>query len=391
MTKKRVAVFFGGRSPEHDVSIVTGLQVLNALRQDLYDGFPVYVSTTGELLMGEGLLEKQSYLPSTELRRKLVSCTLYSSGNGGGALLPLKRSLFAASATEFDVAIPAFHGAYGEDGCFQGLMEFAGIPYTGMRVLASSISMDKTHTKTLVAAKTQARQLPYVSVEKVPGRPTIAPPLPDGWHYPVIVKPARMGSSIGVAKADSAEEVASILQTIFLYDSKAMLEPYVAERTEFNVAVRRSQGRLETSAIEQPKTSAELLDFREKYVSGGGKKQPGMSSEGMLSLTREINPKLDPKLEGQIRKWATEIFEALDGTGSPRLDFMFDVRTGDLWFNEINPCPGSFAYFLWEAAENKMLFSEMLTDLINEALGSRSLTELPVDPVPSDARLFRRS
>jgi D-alanine-D-alanine ligase len=111
----------------------------------------------------------------------------------------------------------------------------------------------------------------------------------------------------------------------------------------------------------------------------------------MLSLTREINPTLDVTLESQIREWATEIFDALDGAGSPRLDFMLDTKTGELWFNEINPCPGSFAHFLWEAAREKTLFTELLTHLIDEAIDLRNLTELPVDPVPTDARLFKRS
>jgi D-alanine-D-alanine ligase len=201
-----------------------------------------------------------------------------------------------------------------------------------------------------------------------------------------------MGSSIGVARAGSQEEIDAILQSIFVYDSKALIEPYVASRAEYNISVRRTGGTIATSAIELPKTTAELLDFKEKYVRGNGpKKTGGSASEGMLSLTRELNPKLNPALEADIRRWASEIFEALDGTGTPRLDFMLDTDSNEIWFNEINPCPGSFAYFLWEAASNKALFSELLTDMLNEAIACRELTLMPVDPVPGDARLFKRA
>ena len=387
MPKKRIAVFFGGRSPEHDVSIVTGLQVLSALREDLYETIPVYVSTEGDWLVGEPLRDRSSYIPSSQMRGKLLKCIL-GHGHETGILIPERKGFFSPSPIVFDVALPAFHGGPGEDGSFQGLMELAGIPYTGMRVLGSSISMDKAQTKVLVQARTQARQLPSISVFKGPA--VQAPELPESWHYPVIVKPARMGSSIGVGRADSKDQVRALLQTIFLYDSKAILEPYVAHRQEFNIAVRRRNGRIEMSAIELPKSSAELLDFREKYVKDGGKKQGGTTSEGMLSLTREINPKLEAEIEHKIRLWASEIFDALEGTGCPRLDFMFNTETRELWFNEINPCPGSFAYFLWEAGADKTLFSELLTHLIEEAVQLKNMVGIPVDPVPKDAQLFRR-
>jgi D-alanine-D-alanine ligase and related ATP-grasp enzymes len=396
MAKTRVAVFFGGRSPEHDVSVISALQAMDALDTSRYEIIPVYVSLTGEWFLGEALRERKSYIPDPEMRRQLTRCTLGHT-DIGGVLLTEKKGLFSGAGTvAFDVAIPAFHGAFGEDGCFQGLFEQAGIAYTGMRVLGSALAMDKTATKMAVSARTKAKQLPYLAVtRRSPARPH-APELPEGWKYPVIVKPAHMGSSIGVGKADTKEDVEALLQTLFLYDTKAMLEPYVAHRQEYNVAVRRQDGKIITSAIERPKTAAELLDFREKYCQGGGTKggklgkQPGQASEGMLSLTRDINPDISAGLEGDIRGWAAEIFEALDGSGAPRLDFMLDTDSGELWFNEINPCPGSFGYFLWSATKDHTLFSELLDALIEEALMLRSICDVPVDPVPAEARLLKR-
>lgn len=394
MAKTRVAVFFGGRSPEHDVSIISAQQAMDALSVDKYEIIPVYVALSGEWYLGEALRDRASFIPDHEAKRKLTKCTL-GHADLGGVLIPEKKGMFASpTPIPFDVAIPAFHGAFGEDGCFQGLFEAAGVPYTGMRVMGSALAMDKTATKMAVGAKTSAKQLPCISIVRRSAAKPHAPELPQGWNYPVIVKPAHMGSSIGVGKASNKDEVEALLQTLFLYDTKAMLEPYVSHRQEYNVAVRRANGKVVTSAIERPKTAAELLDFREKYMKADGKqgsKMPGSTpSEGMLSLTRDINPEISAELEGKIRGWATEIFEALDGSGAPRLDFMLDTDTGELVFNEINPCPGSFGYFLWAATPDHTLFGELLDALIEEAITLRGLADLPVDPVPVDARLFKR-
>lgn len=391
MEKTRVAVFFGGRSPEHDVSIITGLQVLNALPSDKYVGIPLYISPSGEWFTGDSLRDRGIFIPNAESRRKLTQVSPVFSSDGRGRLRGAGGFL-SKSEVIFDIAIPAFHGAFGEDGCFQGVMEMAGVPYAGMRHAASAIAMDKVATKAAVHERTSAPQLPYVAVRKVPGRRAEAPALPSGWNYPVIVKPAHLGSSIGVAKADSAAEVAAVLQMIFLYDSKALIEPYVAHRKEYNIAVRNTPAGVKTSAIEMPKSDAALLDFKEKYRSGvgGGAKKTAMPSEGMLSLTRELNPKIDGVLEADLRKWAVEIFEALDGTGAPRLDFIADQDTGAIWFNEINPCPGSFGYFLWEASTEGLLFGELLSLLLDEAVAVMRQTDIPPDPVPHDARLFKR-
>jgi D-alanine-D-alanine ligase len=162
---------------------------------------------------------------------------------------------------------------------------------------------------------------------------------------------------------------------------------------EYNVAVRNVEGMPRASAIEQPKSAEELLDFRAKYLSSGNKKTGGKllgtSSEGMLSLTRTINPELRPELSAKIRAWALTCFSAVGGSGAPRIDFISDGRTGELWLNEVNPCPGSFGFFLWEAAEEPILFTELLTSLIDEAIRLHRTAQLPQDPTQAEARLFK--
>jgi len=400
MSKTRVAVLFGGRSPEHDVSIVSGLQALNALDSTKYEGFPVYVAGDGAWFTGDALRNRAGYIPDEEARRNLVRVDLDLSANKG-QLIPRSKGGFFARKPEpigFDVALLAFHGNIGEDGQIQGVFETANVPYTGARTMASAILMDKAITKRAFAGR-GIGMLPDVVVNRpatglVPDRESLEAALKN-IAFPVIVKPAHLGSSIGVAKAEDIDTVRQVLPGIFKFDTQAIIEPFVENLVEYNVAVRRENGAVVTSAIERPKRQTDLLDFKTKYMSGGSKKtgggkQPGASSQGMLSLTRDINPDIPAALENSIRQWATEAYLAVNGTGAPRIDFLSNERTGEVWLNEVNPCPGSFGYFLWEAAAKPVLFTALLDGLIEEAKVYHRAAQLPSDPTPADARLFRR-
>ncbi len=399
--KTRVAVFFGGRSPEHDVSIVTGLQALEALDQDRFSSFPVYVATDGKWFTGEALRNRSNYLPREIVLKALDSVTLdlWPNVDGRGRLLPAKTGgLFSKpKPIEFDVALLAFHGLFGEDGRMQGLFEIANVPYTGMRPLASSVFMDKAATKRVLGG-TDIALLPDSIVDRpasglLPSAHDVEKSL-EALPFPVIVKPLHLGSSIGVARAATIDEVRGALSVIFRLDTQAIIEPFVENLVEYNVAVRRSSGDVETSAIERPKPQQELLDFKSKYLSGGsgskGAKQPGAISQGMLSLTRELNPQIDAALASSIHAWAKTCFSVMYGTGAPRIDFLCNSKSGQLWLNEVNPCPGSFGYFLWEAGPRPLLFSELLSSLIDEAFAAQRSLQLPPDPTHPDARLFSR-
>lgn len=401
MSKTRVAVLFGGRSPEHDVSIVSGLQALNALDSSKYEGFPVYVAGDGAWFTGDALRNRANYIPDEEARRGLTRVDLDLSA-GRGLLVPRgKTGLFAKKPApiEFDVALLAFHGVIGEDGQMQGVFETANVPYTGARTMASAILMDKAITKRAFAG-TGIGMLPDAVVSRpatglVPDRASLEEAI-GNIAFPVIVKPAHLGSSIGVFRAEDIDAVRQGLPGLFKFDTHAIIEPFVENLVEYNVAVRRDKGTIVTSAIERPKRETELLDFKTKYMAGGGSKktgggkQPGASSQGMLSLTRDINPELPAAMENKIRQWACAAFAAVNGTGAPRIDFLSNERTGEIWLNEVNPCPGSFGYFLWEAAAEPVLFTALLDQLIEEAKVCHRAAQLPSDPTPTDARLFKR-
>jgi D-alanine-D-alanine ligase len=396
-SKKKIAVLFGGRSPEHDVSIVTGLQALGAMDPDLFDAFPVYIASNGDWYVGDVLRDRNNYIPGPNEQKQMTRVSLASEGGKAFLSAPASGAFGKPKRFDLDFALLAFHGAYGEDGRLQGLLECFGVPYSGCRTLAAAVFMDKILTKNALA-NTGIPQLPATRIDR-PAQGFLITPQELGamfptMQFPCILKPVHLGSSIGVAKVDDWQEVSDTLPAIFKFDTTAILEPFVDNLVEYNISVTRVNGAIETSAIETPKRSTELLDFKTKYLSGGGNKSgtktPGQSSEGMLSLTRDINPKLPAETEKNIRAWATAAFAALDGRGAPRIDFLCNSATGQVWLNEVNPCPGSLGYFLWEAAEKPILFSRLLELLVEEGLAADRGSRMPADPTPEDARLFKR-
>ncbi|HVH81536.1 MAG TPA: hypothetical protein VM782_19200, partial [Stellaceae bacterium] len=355
----------------------------------------------GDWLIGPGLDDRRTYLPTPEIRSKLTEVTLDIAAGGGGRLIARKSGLFSRKPpVEFDVALLAFHGLFGEDGQFQGLFETANIPYTGMRTLASAVLMDKAATKRMLGSA----DIPLLRQAVIDRPETGLPPagaLGDALReanlgFPCIVKPVHLGSSIGVGKADDIEEARALLAAIFRLDTQALIEPFVPNLVEYNVSVARFGGKARCSAIERPKRVEDLLDFRQKYLSGGGdggktgSKTLTQPSQGMLSLTREINPDLPSAFADNIQRWATAAFDAVGGTGAPRIDFLCNEATGEVWLNEVNPCPGSFGFYLWEAAPKPLGFTALLTHLVDEAQARHRAVQLPDDPVPQDARLLRR-
>ncbi len=404
--KTTVLVMFGGRSPEHDVSIISGLEALNALDPALYEAIPLYVYPDGQWYLGDALRQKNLYIPGPSEFAQLQPVSLHVGPSPRPRLVATKSKwLRVPEVTEFDIVLPIFHGLIGEDGPVQGLLECANIPYAGMRLLASTVLMDKVATKKILAG-TGVPMLPWREIVRPPEALLIPPQelatMLGDFPFPCCVKPAHLGSSIGVARVQDVQELADVLPSIFKYDTLAIIEPFVENLVEYNVAVCRKGGKpngeIITSAIERPKRATELLDFKTKYLSGGktGNKLGGAKSGtaratmSMLSMTRDINPDLPDGMDGKIRKWATTVYAHVSGTGAPRLDFLSNAATGEIWFNEANPIPGSYGYFLWEAGANPLLFTQLVEQLIAEGLALHRRGQIPLDPTPEEARLFKR-
>ncbi|NQX80169.1 MAG: hypothetical protein HRT83_06425 [Hyphomicrobiaceae bacterium] len=266
--------------------------------------------------------------------------------------------------------------------------------------MASAVLMDKVATKRILAT-TGIPMLPYRELR----RPTEGFLITEtelsihtsDFPGPWCVKPSHLGSSIGVARAETLQELADALLEAFKYDTAVVVEPFIDNMVEYNIAVSKIFGDVRTSAIERPEKVNKLLDFKQKYLTSGIDKMSGTkvlgqsASDGMLSMTRELNPQLHNGHESDIRKWAEIVFDTVVGSGAPRIDFIVDKKTDEIWLNEVNPCPGSFSYFLWEASnKNFILFSDLLDALITEALNESARVKQPDDPTLVNARLFSR-
>lgn len=380
--KKVIAVIFGGRSVEHDVSVLTGLQFLEALDPGRYEGLPVYVDPLGQWWTGDALTRRAHYPLKSEAHKDLkqVMLDLATPATGRPQLIAFAKGLMGEKKVTipFDLVVPAIHGSNGEDGTLQGLLDFAGIPYAGCRTLGSAGTMDKLFAKAIARAN-GIRVLDELALKR-PEKGTFLDPGAltaqlenafGGVNFPYIVKPCNLGSSVGVGKADDMDSLIAALMTAFRMDSSVLIEPFVPNLVEYNVAVRRDgTDKVVTSAIERPLRDAELLDFKNKYLAGGepgGHKLDTGPSEGMASLNRVLNPDdLSDAQESFIRTSASQIFDLLALAGSVRIDFLCNNETGELWLNEVNTVPGSFAYFLWEAAEESLSFLALSSAIVEE-------------------------
>lgn len=399
MGKKKVGVFFGGKSFEHDVSILTGLDVCATIDSTQYDVFPVYIDLENNWWIGKELLNKGSY-PLNDYVKQELSKTRIVIGNGKSYLETEKKGFFCKTKKiHFDIAFLAFHGDYGETGFIQGLFEIAGIPYTGCNPEASAIFMDKSMTKR-VAKTVGVPVLPeelvkkpenqnFFDVEKIVKNVKLS--------LPLIVKPNSLGSSVGVKKASNKEELSAAILQVFALGDDALLEPFVDNLEEYNVSVSRAFGETKTSAIERPfKKNSSILSFNEKYKAGGSKggakvggaKFANTANQGsMLSMSREYNPKeLTSEDIKNIQTWAKDLFDAVGGNGDPRIDFLCNSKTREIYLCEVNPLPGSFAYYLWEAGKPSKSYTELLTALLEEAENKARLKRHSV--VLTESKIF---
>lgn len=376
-----VAVLFGGASQEHDVSVVSAQQLMDAADVQRIEIVPVYIDFENRFYGGANLRDVTKYRPRPPGRHEVRF--LWSD------MGPAMERISDGTRTLIDCVLPVVHGPFGEDGRLQGYFERLGIPVTGFNANSSAVAMRKDVTKAIVKS-VGVNVLDHVAVDAHQMRDpnAVTAQVSDQLGFPVVVKPANLGSSIGVGIAKTADELLPLIDYVLTQDSLALVEPKVENLREFNIAMTYRDGEIKLSAIECPKSDADLLDFKEKYLSASAPKGAFLPSEGMLSLTRDINPDLPEEVLERIYDYARKTFGILGLRGAPRIDFMQDAKTGEIWFNEINPIPGSYGFFLWEAAPEPFLYPELITHLVQETLGS-ALKSFD-DPVPQNAYLLPR-
>jgi D-alanine-D-alanine ligase len=393
-TRRPVAVLFGGRSLEHDVSVVSGLQILHAVDPELFAPMPVYIDQAMRWWIGEDLWHTEAFKGGGPDRSRLTEVTL-SAGFGTSSLVPiaaLPAALGTAGPIPVDVFIPVLHGTFGEDGCLQGLLELGGCAFVGCGVAASAIGMSKRLTK-VVAAQAGVPIVPWVSCERsVLDRGSdwltaLPAQVEASLSWPVIVKPCNLGSSAGVSTAKSPEELTAGVLRVFEYDVEALIEPFITNRLELNVAVAGLDEPV-ASVSEMPVTAkTSILSFSEKYKRQG-RKSIG-SSEGMAGALRVLDPDdLPIEMRADAQRYAKTVFKALGCEGISRIDFLINVDTNTLFFNEINTLPGSLAFYLWSAAPHYWTITELLTRLIERAERLRAMKRGLQRKPPPELRLL---
>jgi len=390
MGKKTVAVMFGGRSTEHEISIITALQVIEAMDVVKYRAIPVYIAPSGKWYTGDALMKREFYkgMPGTLSEAQEVTL-LPVPGVGGLTVLGSKAakkggfSLFGGGAKKddaeevipVDIWFPSFHGSFGEDGCIQGLLELADVTYTGSDLLSSAISMSKYHCKKFLESH-GIPVLPSVLLSRDSmGAGADLTALRDkvlstpGFDkFPLFIKPANLGSSIGIAKATDNASLDSAMLQAFKYDHQILVEPCLDNKLEINVSIM-DDVEPKVSVVEIPVSQAgEELTYEDKYIRSGGKKG-GQIAQGMAGLSRVIDPTdLDPVIKNGAQDHAKNAFRYLGCGGVARIDFMLDLNTNNLYFNEINPLPGSLAYYLWSNSKPSVLFTDLISTMIERAI-----------------------
>jgi D-alanine-D-alanine ligase len=370
--RKRLAVLFGGRSSEHEISIITALQAISAIDTLRYEVIPIYVDTSGLWYTGEALLDKSYYrtLPASKSAAQRVAFLSDPTIQG---VIPVSSSgsLSLDKVIPIDVYFVAFHGQYGEDGCLQGMLEMANAAYTGCDVASSSIAMNKYDCKmflkahgipvlasALVSKKAAMQDLRLVQKQILET---------EGLgEFPLFIKPCHLGSSIGISIATDMASLNAGLAKAFTYDYKALVEPCVTNILEINVSVLDGNPPI-ASVVEIPVATNKALTYEDKYLRGGTKSSK--SSQGMAGLSRIINPKdLDPTIRQMVQEYAIKAYTYLGCSGVSRFDFMYDTSQQQLYFNELNPIPGSLAFYLWAKSDPQILYTEMIERMINSAI-----------------------
>ncbi len=369
--KTNVAVFFGGRSVEHEISVISALQAINAFDKEKYNIVPVYISKQGRWYTGPQLLDIRNYKDMKGLvekseevfmRPEYGDYNLYRA-NAGGGFFSKKNPVVA----ELHVAIPVLHGSHGEDGMFEGLLETIGIPFAGCDTLSSANGMDKITMKMIL----RSEDIPVVDYvwftdkEWISDRDSIIKKIEDKLGYPVIVKPANLGSSVGIGKASDRESLIAKVDDAAKFSQRLIVEDMVEDMMEINCSVLGDCDDHQSSVCEEPISKGDFLSYEEKY--GGGAKA------GMQASEKRIPADIPEEMSREIQRLAGETFRVLSCHGVSRIDVMVDKKSDRIYVNEINTIPGSLSFYLWE--ESGISFTQLMDKLVELALRRKRETD----------------
>ena len=350
--KKNIGVIYGGQSVEHDVSIITGLQIIENIDNNKYNITPFYIDKNGDWFTGNKLKNIDIYNKWEKNKKKITQ--FYPSLNKKD-----KKNII----NNVDVLIIGSHGTYGEDGKLQGFLELLDIPYTSSGVVGSATGMDKIIMKKIFSGM-HLPVLPYIWFTKHDWKSE-----KKEWinkihytlDYPIFVKPANLGSSIGISMANNEKELINAIEIAINYDKRILVEKGIDNAVEVNCSVIFNNGKLIVSELEEPVHWEKFLSFEDKYLRNKTK-----SKTGMQNMLRKIPAEINNELKIDIKNYSEKIYRAMDCKGIVRIDYILDNEKTKIFVNEINTIPGSMSFYLWEPVGIK--FKKLIDIIINEAI-----------------------
>lgn len=359
--KLHIGVFFGGKATEHEVSVISALQAIENMDKEKYQIVPVYISKDEKFYTSELLLDIENY---KELDGMLAKSSLVAFekdyANHRVNLIKSPVGIMPKKLAFIDVAFPILHGNKGENGSIQGFFEMFDLPYVGSNVLASSIGMDKDIAK-IVAKEAGIPVIDFMAFNKYEyyhDTEETLTKLLSKLEFPMIIKPASGGSSIGIEIAKDSTSLRSCLEKVFSFDVKVIVENKLESIREVNCSVLGDMSEAEASVIEEPSTVDEILSFADKYMQD--------STKGMSSAKRNIPADIPKDMAKRVNDYSLEVFRKYGCAGVVRIDYIIDMKADMVYFNEINTIPGSLSFYLWKPKD--VSYTAQLDRMIKTAL-----------------------
>lgn len=361
--KIKLGVVFGGETVEHEVSIISALQAIQNLDKEKYDVIPLYISKDRIWYTGHVLLDIETYKDFDNVKKYAKRVTLYKKD--GSFFVQGTSGIFRKDITDIDIILPVVHGNNVEDGTLAGYLETIGIPYVGSHVLGAALGQDKVTMKQVM----QSALIPIVDYtwfydcEYLENKDKILSNIKKV-GYPVIVKPATLGSSVGIHLAKSDKEIEGAIEDAIAYDTKVVVEKTIENLIEVNASVLGNYEYQRVSELEEVMGEDEILSYADKYL--GNSKTKGTGSKGMASTSRIIPARISESLTKEIKNTSKEVFKLLNLSGVCRIDYLIDGKSKKYYVNEPNTIPGSLSFYLWK--ETNLEYKDLLDEMIQIAI-----------------------
>jgi D-alanine-D-alanine ligase len=370
--KIKIGVFFGGKSVEHEISVITMSQAISSLNPEKYEIVPIYIAKNGVMYTGEDLLDLYSFKNMDVLLKRCYKVAVVNDGTGVKVWRSPSTLIGKNLLNTIDIAFPIMHGTNGEDGTIAGFLNLLGVPYIGPDIVASGIGMDKIFMKKVLRESgiPVVNYYSFYSMEYIEDEERIISEINDKLKYPLIVKAGNLGSSVGIKKVDKKEDLADAIEFSMEFTDRILVEEAVTELKEINCSVMGNISETEASVCEEPYFSDEILSYTDKYMGGSkqgsGSKSGNSNERGMQVSDKKLPADISDEKRDEIQKLARETFKILGCSGVGRVDFLMDKKTEKVYVNEINTIPGALSYYLWEATGKT--FEKEIDELVEIAL-----------------------